>query len=150
MIGVDTSFLVAWAIQEHPDHQTCRELGETAAADGESFGITAGVLAEFVHVVTDPRRFERPLDPNTAAGIARFWLEAAEVQMLPQGRDVARLWLDWLAEHRLGRKRLLDTLIAATWHAAGIEKIFTLDPGDFTIFARFTHFPEKRQGDAAE
>jgi len=27
--------------------------------------------------------------------------------------------LAWLAEFDLGRKRLLDTLIAATWYAAG-------------------------------
>jgi len=147
MIGIDTSFLVAWAIPEHPDHLECRRLSEQAAANRQTFGLASGILAEFIHVVTDPRRFSKPLDMETAAAIARFWGQAAEVRHLPQKQDVTRQWLDWLAEHRLGRKRLLDTLIAATWHVAGIRDIYTLNPGDFGVFNRFTAHP--RQSEAS-
>jgi len=42
----------------------------------------------------------------------------------------------------VGRKRLLDTLIAATWHHAGITEVFTLNPADFVIFANFTCRPD--------
>lgn len=38
----------------------------------------------------------------------------------------------------LVRKRLLDTLIAATWWSAGIREVFTLNPADFRIFDGFT------------
>jgi hypothetical protein len=31
----------------------------------------------------------------------------------------------------------LDTLIAATWHSAGIREIRTLNPRDFTVFDAF-------------
>jgi predicted nucleic acid-binding protein len=143
VIGIDTSFLVAWAIPEHPAHQQCRRLSEQATADQRTFCLTPGILAEFLHVVTDPRRFARPLDMESASAIACFWTNAREVLLLPQGPDVTRQWLDWLAEHRLGRKRLLDTLIAATWHVAGIRDIYTLNPGDFAVFHQFTAHPRQ-------
>ncbi len=146
MIGIDTSFLVAWAIPEHPDHRECRSLSERAATNRETFGLTPGILAEFIHVVTDARRFAKPLDMEAAGAIARFWANATEVRHLPQKQDVTRQWLEWLAEHRLGRRRLLDTLIAATWHIAGIRKIYTLNPADFAVFNRFNTHP--RQADA--
>lgn len=142
MIGIDTSFLVAWAIPEHPAHRQCRGLLEEALAGEQSFGLTSGILAEFIHVVTDPRRFSRPLDRESASAIARFWANADEVRFLPQRQDVARQWLDWLAEHRLGRKRLLDTLIAATWYVAGIREVYTLNPADFAVFKQFTAYPQ--------
>ncbi|MCX6879908.1 MAG: type II toxin-antitoxin system VapC family toxin [Verrucomicrobia bacterium] len=138
MIGIDTSFLVAWAIPEHPAHNSCRRLADEAMRQGRVLGLAPGILAEFIHVVTDPRRFANPLDMAQATAIARFWADASEVAMLPQSQEVAALWCDWLERHRLGRKRLLDTLIAATWHHAGITEVFTLNPADFEVFDAFT------------
>ena len=54
------------------------------------------------------------------------------------GLDTSILVAHTIAEHfRLGRKRLLDTLIAVTWHAAGISEICTLNPRDFKVFDVF-------------
>ena len=141
MIGIDTSFLVAWAIPEHPDHTTCRQISSEAARQGRAFGLTPGILAEFIHVATDPRRFSRPLTMSEALHITEFWTQAAEVTLLRQDSAVSHQWMSWLDQHQLGRKRLLDTLIAATWHIAGITEILTLNPADFTIFAQFTPLP---------
>jgi hypothetical protein len=38
----------------------------------------------------------------------------------------------------LGRKRLLDTLLAATYHQAGVQSLLTTNPGDFVVFGVFT------------
>jgi predicted nucleic acid-binding protein len=141
MIGLDTSFLVAWAIPEHPAHPACRRLAADAVQRGRIFGLTVGILAEFIHVVTDPRRFANPLTMADATAIATFWAHATEVSLLPQPASVAIIWLDWLHRHRLGRKRLLDTLMAATWHGAHITEVFTLNPADFEIFGVFTFVP---------
>lgn len=141
MIGIDTSFLVAWVIPEHPEHAACRRLADQAVRQGRVLGLTPGILAEFIHVVTDPRRFAKPLDMTQATAIARFWADAAEVTILPQSQELADLWCDWLQLHCLGRKRLLDTLIAATWHHAGITEVFTLNPADFEVFDAFTFLP---------
>ncbi len=49
-----------------------------------------------------------------------------------------RQFLDWLAQFSLGRKRLLDTLLAATYRQAGIQSLLTTNPADFGVFAVFT------------
>lgn len=141
MIGIDTSFLVAWAISEHPRHHECRALSDQAVRNGRNFGLTPGILAEFIHVATDPRRFATPLPMADALRLACFWAQAAEVSLLRQDAMVTVQWLHWLETHQLGRKRLLDTLIAATWHTSGISEIYTLNPADFAPFGHFTSFP---------
>ena len=37
----------------------------------------------------------------------------------------------------LGRKRLLDTLLAATYWQAGIQSLLTTNPADFGVFGTF-------------
>jgi hypothetical protein len=46
-------------------------------------------------------------------------------------------FLAWLGQFSLGRKRLLDTLLAATYHQAGIRSILTTNPSDFATFGLF-------------
>lgn len=143
-IGLDTSFLVAWAVREHPPHDICRQMLDTALAQGCTFGLTAGILAEFLYVITDPRRFAQPLTVPDATALTAFWENVREVTLLPQNAAVVTLWLHWMNLHFLGRKRLLDTLIAATWFQAGITKVFTLNPSDFAIFDAFACCPERQ------
>lgn len=146
MIGIDSSFLVAWAIPEHPRHHDCRALLESAVRDGRVFAITPGILAEFIHVVTDPRRFACPLAMADALRIAGFWADATEVTLLRQDALITGQWLQWLVKHQLGRKRLLDTLIAATWRISGVSEIYTLNPADFAVFGDFRSSPRLKVG----
>jgi predicted nucleic acid-binding protein len=92
------------------------------------------MLAEFTHVVTDPRRFQKPLTPEEAIAKARFWWSAAEVRQLFPTNESTVLFLDWMQRHQLGRKRILDTQLAATLWTAGVRRIFTSNPADFQIF----------------
>ncbi len=137
MIGLDTSILVAQAIAEHPQHEASQQWLDEEIARNQTFAITSGILAEFIHIVTDGRRFETPLAMSEALERAVFWSEAREVALLVADEAVSTRWLKWLADFQLGRKRLLDTLIAATWHAAGISEICTLNPRDFQVFDVF-------------
>lgn len=137
MIGLDTSVLVAHAIAEHPQHHASQRWLDEEISRNQTFAITSGILAEFIHIVTDGRRFETPLEISEALERAAFWSEAREVTLLVADDAVNTLWLKWLADFQLGRKRLLDTLIAVTWHAAGISEICTLNPRDFKIFDVF-------------
>jgi predicted nucleic acid-binding protein len=64
--GLDTGFLVAAEVVEHTEHVAARAtLGRLLAA-GDSVAIAPQVLAEFIHIVTDPRRFTQPLDITAA------------------------------------------------------------------------------------
>ncbi|MFW6197345.1 MAG: hypothetical protein ACOC5B_00635 [Myxococcota bacterium] len=56
-----------------------------------------------------------------------------------RGRHWARgtQFLAWLREHDLGRERLLDTLLAATYSANDLRSIVTSNGRDFEVFDCF-------------
>jgi predicted nucleic acid-binding protein len=56
--------------------------------------------------------------------------------VFPNG-DVVTDFLSWLQVHGLGRKRLLDTLLAATFHRTGIRQIITNNERDYRAFGVF-------------
>ena len=138
MVGVDTGFLVAVTVREHPAHAAAWRwfVDEVRGRDG-AMALAPQVLAEYAHVVTDPRRFERPLSMEEALAVASRWWQARECRQVAADGDAVALFLDWLAEHRLGRKRLLDTLLAASYRAAGVSRLVTTDGCDFGVFGGF-------------
>lgn len=138
MIGLDTSFLVGLTIREHPAHAACLDLFETGIRGIQSSAaICAQVLGEFAHVVTDPRRFSEPLNMAEALEISSQWWQAAECRVVEPTPHSFPLFVDWMQRHRLGRKRVLDTLLAANYHSAGIKRIATTDWRDFKVFGVF-------------
>jgi len=138
VIGVDTSYLVALSIREHPAHQTAAELfGREIQGRAGTMAVAAQALAEFCHVVTDPRRFERPLDMPDALGLCEDWWHAEECRRCAVDAEAGSLFLTWMHEHRLGRKRLLDTLLAATYYRAGVSRLASTDWRDFERYGVF-------------
>ena len=136
--GIDTTFLVQDEVREVPGHAEARGwLNEALAKHPQPLVLAPQVLTEFVHVVTDPRRFAFPLSLEEALEKAQGWWEASEVKPVYPSLDSTRLGLLWLREHRLGRKRLLDTQLAATYYAAGVTRLLTLNMSDFEIFGVF-------------
>ena len=91
------------------------------------------VLAEFIHIVTDARRFQKPLLGEEAIAKTRFWWNAAEVRHVFPTDDSTRRALDWLQRHQLGRKRILDTQLTATLWSAGIQRLVASNPADFRL-----------------
>ena len=138
MVGVDTTFLVQLEVQEAEGHDAALEVlrRDILGRDREA-GLAPQVLAEFVHVVTDARRFERPLSVPQALAKASFWWNAAEVERIVPDDQAVRRFLLWMREHGLGRKRLLDTLLAATYHESGITRIVTSNARDYRVFGVF-------------
>lgn len=142
MHGIDTTFLVQIELREAPGHANAKHwLNQKLEGEVPFLALAPQVLTEFVHVVTDPRRFSHPLDMEQALGRAQLWWEAGEVRPVFPGVESTRRGLDWLMNHRLGRKRLLDTQLAATYLGNGVTSILTLNRADFEVFGVFT-FPE--------
>jgi predicted nucleic acid-binding protein len=139
--GIDTSFLVAVEVSSHAEHAACRARFQKMVRAGDSFSLVPQILAEFIHVVTDPRRFSSPLTMEQAIERAAIWWNAAEVIHVFPTADSTRLFLNWIGEYNLGRKRLLDTMLAATLRAANVTSILTLNRADFTVFGDFI-FPK--------
>jgi predicted nucleic acid-binding protein len=88
-------------------------------------------------VVTDRKRFTRPLSMRAAIARADRWWHADEVRHAFPSLESTRQFLAWMAEHQLGRKRLLDTQLAATYHCAGIRRILCTNARDFRVFGCF-------------
>jgi len=133
--GVDTTFLVELEIQEAEGHQRARDyLSRTVLDSGDSLALAPQVLAEFVHVVTDKRRFQHPLETEAALARADFWWRAEEVRQVYPDAAAVTLFLHWMHRYELGRKRILDTLLAATYVAAGVRRIITTDARDYGIY----------------
>jgi predicted nucleic acid-binding protein len=105
---------------------------------GDRIALAPQVLAEFLHVVTDARRFTHPLDMTAARQLAEQWWTASDVIQVFPDDGATRRFLGWLAQFSLGRKRLLDTLLAATYRQVGISSLLTTNPSDFGVFGVFT------------
>jgi len=138
MRGIDTTFLLAHELAEIPVHAKARELVRQSSRNGDArFALVPQVLMEFLHVVTDPRRFQKPLPMEEAVVRAEFWWGAKEVRQILPGPETVQLCFRWLREHRLGRKRLLDTQLAASLHQAGVHRIITQNRKDFEVYGVF-------------
>jgi hypothetical protein len=77
--GLDTSFLVAHEISRHASHRRVRSHCDQLLARGDRLVLAPQVLAEFIHVVTDNRRFAAPLSIGAAVERASIWWHAEEV-----------------------------------------------------------------------
>jgi predicted nucleic acid-binding protein len=115
-------------------------LGELLAR-GDRVAIAPQVRAEFVHVVTDARRFEQPFSMETALEKSERWWNAAETEQVLPTNIAVESFHSWMLHLQLGRKRLLDTLLAATYRAAGVTSLLTLNAADFTVFGEFACLP---------
>jgi len=142
MIGADTTFLVQLELIEAPAHQRAHELLRLEVLESHRpLALVPQVLAEFVHIVTDSRRFQTPLTMEEALAKASFWWNSTEVRHIFPTDDSTRLSLEWLRLHHLGRKRILDTQLAATLWTAGIQRLFTSNPADFELLGFQTIVP---------
>lgn len=138
MIGVDTNFLIQIALAELPGHQTARSLlAREVELRGERVALVPLVISEFIHAATDPRRFTHPLPPARAVHEARQWWDAVDTIRIHPTDDAMSQFFDWMIRYQLGRQRILDTLLAATLHTAGVRRLFTSNPDDFRIFGVF-------------
>jgi len=133
--ALDTNVLIAATVRSVPEHAAVRTfLKRELYGRDQAAGLTPGVVYEFVHVVSDPRRFKRALSMTQALDRARRWLAAREVRVLPPTPETPGRALELLATHGLGRKRILDTALVATLEAHGVTRLLTRNVRDFRLF----------------
>lgn len=133
--GLDTNVLVYAHVAALPEHGVVREFlaGQLARRD-VTLVLTPSVLHEFVHVVTDPRRFEPPVAMGEALALARLYLGRANVDCVPTDAESLEAAFNLVDRHGLGRKRLADTILAATFLRHSVRQIVTCNRSDFEIF----------------
>jgi hypothetical protein len=66
------------------------------------------------------------------------WLKAWTAQVAPvwlsPTEAAIELWLKWMIDFQLGRKRILDTQYAAALHTHGVSRLLTNNAEDFRVF----------------
>lgn len=134
ILGVDTDILVGWSVPGSLRHERVASWLQRQVAAGIRLALAPQVVYELIHVVTDRRRFEPAMSMDEAvAWVEDFW-SADEVERLSSPPQVVPRALGLLRQYRLGRKRILDTALAATLEAEGVKKLATLNGRDFEIF----------------
>jgi predicted nucleic acid-binding protein len=137
MIGIDANVLVALAVGEHPSHSPAVRAFDHELAAEEEIVLAPSVAAEFLHVVTDPRRIAPAREMAETVAWLRAWNAEIAPQWLTPNESAIQLWLKWMEEFRLGRKRILDTQYAAMLHARGVRRLLTNNADDFRVFGVF-------------
>ncbi len=134
-IAIDTNILIYAHLPSLPEHAEVRRCLEGLLGDHETkIIITANVLHEFIHVVTDARRFTPPVSMSEASAVAGLYLGRPNIECLPLDEKAVFMALELIESHRLGRRRLADTLYAAALIQNKVKHLLTCNPADFRIF----------------
>ena len=80
-------------MREHGAHADARATLAQVISTGDVIAIAPQVLAEFIHVVTDPHRFTHPLDMNAARDVAEQWWTSSDVVQAFPDADAVRQFL---------------------------------------------------------
>lgn len=134
MIGLDCNILVQLAFADHPANPRTISAVQSAIKDGRKLLLSSLVISEFLHVTTDTRRFAPPLTMAESLDWIEEFLKSQSVGLLEPNPETMDQTLRWMRQYNLGRKRILDTHLAAILYTRGIHRLLTSNPDDFAIF----------------
>lgn len=134
MIGLDCNILVQLAFADHPANAKTLAAVQVETTKGEKLLFPSLVVAEFLHVATDDRRFAPPLTMAEALDWIDEFLKNPAVGLLEPTPASTDQTLRWMRQFNLGRKRILDTQLAAVLHVSGVRRLLTSNPADFQVF----------------
>ena len=137
MTGLDCNILVQLALRDHPANAATIAAVQAEVKRGNRLVFPSLVIDEFLHVITDARRFNPPLTMTEALDWVESFLANSAVGLLEPTPESLRQTLQWIRKFNLGRKRILDTHLAAVFYAAGVRRLFTANAADFAVFNVF-------------
>lgn len=138
MIGLDTSFLIDLYWQDSPRNKNARDLfSRIVKDDSVELAIFFNCFNEFLHVITDSKRFENAFSIAEAIDVIDSWCDLDRVKVLYPTDTSFKRTLAWMNMYRLGRNRINDTQMASCYLSNNITSIITANPKDFEIFQSF-------------
>jgi predicted nucleic acid-binding protein len=137
MTGLDCNILVQLALADHPANTVTIAVVQAEVKSGGRLVFPPLVINEFLHVITDARRFSPPLTMVEALDWVENFLGHPTVNLIEPTPESLRQTLRWMRQFDLGRKRILDTHLAAVLLTAGVRRLLTSNPRDFTVFGIF-------------
>ena len=138
MIGIDTCFLIDLYWEDSPRNKNARELfSKIANNESVKLAVYYNCFNEFLHVITDSKRFENPLSVSEAISVIDYWCDIDRVTVLYPDDTSFKRTLAWMNRYQLGRNRVNDTQMASCYLTSGVSSIITANPKDFEIFESF-------------
>jgi predicted nucleic acid-binding protein len=134
MIGLDSNILVQLALADHPANGQTVAAVQKEVAQGRTLVFPDLIVTEFLHVITDERRFSPPLSMPEALGWIEEFLANPAVKLLEPTSASTNQTISWMRQYQLGRKRILDTHLPAILYTNGVRHLLTSNPADFTVF----------------
>ena len=138
MIGIDTCFLIDLYWENSPRNKNARALfSQIANNESVKVAVYYNCFNEFLHVITDSKRFENPLSVSEAISVIDCWCDIDRVTVLYPDDTSFKRTLAWMNRYQLGRNRVNDTQMASCYLTSGVSSIITANPKDFEIFESF-------------
>ena len=138
MIGIDTCFLVDLYWGDSPRHSNAISIfNREASAPDVELALYYNCFNEFLHVITDAKRFENPFTMKEGLSVIDEWCNLDRVRVLYPNDSSVKRAVTWLSMYKLGRNRINDTQMAAAYISNGVFSIITANPSDFTVFDVF-------------
>lgn len=130
LILVDTNVLVYALNEDVPQHGASRALLEAALDRRVPLAVVPQVLLETYAVLTDRRRVQHPLDPETAW--AQVDIYRSHLTVLPVTPDVLRYLETLVKQHKPAAQAIYDFFLAAQMYAHGVRTVCTHDVSAFS------------------
>jgi predicted nucleic acid-binding protein len=130
---VDANVLVYAMDADAPQHAASRALLDAARNSATTLYVTSQILCEFYSIVTNARRVPKPRSPEDAARAVLGLL--AFLHVLPIPALTVERWLELLRRHPVSGGDVFDLQIVAALQANGIQRIYTFNAGEFSMFS---------------
>ncbi|MGH3972592.1 MAG: TA system VapC family ribonuclease toxin [Pseudonocardiaceae bacterium] len=130
---VDTNLLLYAVDSSSTFHRHASTWLESALNGAHRVALPWQSLTAFLRISTNPRAWDDPLDPRTAADLVEDWLGAGPVWIPEPGPGYAEILLGLLGKYQVRGNLVTDAQLAAL----AIEHGLTVYSAD-TDFARFT------------
>ncbi len=136
MIGLDACFLIDLYWTDSPRHVQAVRMARSLGSQKKVMAYY-NIFNEFIHVITDSRRFEHAMTMQQALDIVDEWCDLANVTVVYPDDNSYKRFVTWMKLNNLGRYRVNDTTMAACYAESGVTEIVTANPKDFECFECF-------------
>lgn len=104
MTGLDTTALIQLCDASNSSHAGIIEKAEAEIAVGNPLLVAPQVIAEFLHVITDGRRFAAPLEMEQAVHWVDVFLANPDVALLFPNSTAIQQAHAWIIQLKLGER----------------------------------------------
>lgn len=129
---VDANILVYSHNRDSPLHLQAKAL-LTELIEENGFYLNSLVLQEFFSVITDGRKIEKPLGPDSALSIINDICKSENIKLLSVREPYFFLWLESFMPN-VRRYQIYDAFIAYTMYRNNVRDLYTNNIKDFKKF----------------